>query len=88
MIKRQVSMLARHFGRSPETLAPGEIHSYQVRLALEKKLAPQFHQPRCSRAPAMKSGKQLLESGNEVGNTETNFGRVRCRFREGVLIFV
>ena len=36
----QVSMFARHFGRSPEMLGPEEIRSYQVHLAMEKKLAP------------------------------------------------
>ena len=36
----QVSMFARHFGRSPELLGPEEIRSYQVYLAMEKKLAP------------------------------------------------
>ena len=36
----QVSMFARHFGRSPERLGPEEIRSYQVHLAMEKKLAP------------------------------------------------
>lgn len=37
---RQVSMFARHFGQSPELLGPEEIRSYQVHLAMEKKLAP------------------------------------------------
>ena len=36
----QVSMFARHFGSSPELLGPEEIRSYQVYLAMEKKLAP------------------------------------------------
>ena len=36
----QVSMFARHFGQSPETLGPEEIRSYQVYLAMEKELAP------------------------------------------------
>ena len=36
----QVSMFARHFGRSPEALGPEEIRAYQVYLATEKKLAP------------------------------------------------
>jgi len=36
----QVSMFARHFGRSPEALGPEQIRSYQVYLATEKKLAP------------------------------------------------
>ena len=36
----QVSMFARHFGQSPELLGPEEIRSYQVHLAMEKKLAP------------------------------------------------
>src|SRR5437867_2478238 len=36
----QVSMFARHFGRSPEALGPEEIRTYQVYLATEKKLAP------------------------------------------------
>src|SRR5213594_3998361 len=35
-----VSMFARHFGRSPETIGPQEIRSYQVYLTTEKKLAP------------------------------------------------
>ena len=37
---QQVSMFARYFGRSPETLGAEEIRSYQVYLAMEKKLAP------------------------------------------------
>ena len=37
---QQVSMFARHFDRSPETLGPEEIRSYQVYLAMEKGLAP------------------------------------------------
>ena len=36
----QVSMFARHFGSSPELLGPEQIRSYQVYLAMEKKLAP------------------------------------------------
>jgi site-specific recombinase XerD len=36
----QVSMFARHFGRSPELLGPEEIRSYQVYLAMEKELKP------------------------------------------------
>ena len=36
----QVSRFARHFGKSPEALGPEDIHSYQVYLANEKKLAP------------------------------------------------
>jgi integrase/recombinase XerD len=35
-----VSLLARHFGKSPERLGPEEIRSYQVYLTNEKKLAP------------------------------------------------
>jgi integrase/recombinase XerD len=35
----QVSMFARHFGRSPETLGPEQIRSYLVYLAMEKELA-------------------------------------------------
>lgn len=37
---QQVSLFARHFGQSPETLGPEEIRSYQVYLAMEKQLAP------------------------------------------------
>jgi integrase/recombinase XerD len=37
---QQVSMFARHFGRSPETLGPEDIRSYQVYLAMEKELPP------------------------------------------------
>jgi integrase/recombinase XerD len=36
----QVSRFARHFGKSPEDLGPEDIHSYQVYLTNEKKLAP------------------------------------------------
>jgi integrase/recombinase XerD len=36
----QVSLFARHFHQSPETLGPEEIRSYQVYLTNEKKLAP------------------------------------------------
>ena len=37
---QQVSLFARHFKRSPETLGPEEIRAYQVYLTNEKKLAP------------------------------------------------
>jgi len=37
---RQVSMFARHFGRSPEALGPEEIRTYQVYLATDKELSP------------------------------------------------
>ena len=37
---QRVSMFARHFGRSPETISPEEIRSYQLYLTTEKKLAP------------------------------------------------
>jgi len=35
----QVSLFARHFGRSPERLGPEEIRSYQLHLAKERKAA-------------------------------------------------
>jgi len=37
---QQVSLFARHFGRSPEVLGPEDIRTYQVYLTSEKKLAP------------------------------------------------
>ncbi|HXJ95610.1 MAG TPA: tyrosine-type recombinase/integrase [Terriglobia bacterium] len=37
---QQVSRFARHFKKSPETLGPEEIRSYQVYLTNEKRLAP------------------------------------------------
>lgn len=37
---QQVSRFARHFDRSPETLGPEEIRTYQVYLTNERKLAP------------------------------------------------
>lgn len=37
---RQVSLFARHFGKSPEQLGPEQIRAYQVYLTQEKKLAP------------------------------------------------
>ena len=37
---QQVSLFARHFHQSPETLGPEEIRSYQVYLTNKKKLAP------------------------------------------------
>jgi len=37
---QHVSMLAKHFDRSPETIAPEEIRSYQLYLSTEKKSAP------------------------------------------------
>jgi site-specific recombinase XerD len=37
---QQISMFARHFDQSPETLGPEAIRSYQVYLAMEKELAP------------------------------------------------
>src|SRR6516164_2277781 len=36
---QQVSLLARHFGKSPHLLGPEEIRSYQLYLTNEKKLA-------------------------------------------------
>jgi len=37
---QQVSLFARYFNKSPELLGPEEIHSYQVYLTNERKLAP------------------------------------------------
>ena len=37
---QQVSLFARHFHQSPETLGPEEIRTYQVYLTTEKHLAP------------------------------------------------
>ena len=37
---QQVSLFARHFGKSPEQLGPEDIRAYQVYLTNEKKLAP------------------------------------------------
>jgi len=37
---QQVSLFARHFGKSPELLGPEEIRSYQVYLTNERKLTP------------------------------------------------
>ena len=37
---RQVSLFARHFGKSPELLGPEQIREHQVRLATGKRLAP------------------------------------------------
>jgi site-specific recombinase XerD len=37
---QQVSLFARHFGKSPEILSPEDIRAYQVYLTNEKKLAP------------------------------------------------
>jgi integrase/recombinase XerD len=37
---RQVSLFARHFGKSPEILSPEDIRAYQLFLTNEKKLAP------------------------------------------------
>jgi integrase/recombinase XerD len=36
----QVSLFARHFGKTPDQLGPEDIRSYQVYLTKEKKLAP------------------------------------------------
>src|SRR6266542_2419892 len=36
----QVSLFARHFGKTPDQLGPEDIRSYQVYLTNEKKLAP------------------------------------------------
>ncbi len=37
---QQISLFARYFKKSPETLGPEEIRAYQVHLTTEKKLAP------------------------------------------------
>jgi integrase/recombinase XerD len=37
---QHISMFTRHFDRSPETIAPEEIRSYQLYLSIEKKSAP------------------------------------------------
>jgi integrase/recombinase XerD len=37
---QQVSLFARHFGKSPDVLGPEEIRTYQVYLTNEKKLSP------------------------------------------------
>ena len=37
---QQISLFARHFNQSPETLGPEDIRAYQVYLTNEKKLAP------------------------------------------------
>jgi integrase/recombinase XerD len=37
---QQVSLFARHFGKSPALLGPEEIRAYQVYLTNERKLAP------------------------------------------------
>lgn len=37
---RQVSLFARHLGRSPEDLGPEAIHTYQLYLTNERKLSP------------------------------------------------
>ena len=37
---QQVSLFARHFGKSPELLGPEQIREYQVHLATGKRLAP------------------------------------------------
>ena len=37
---RQVSLFARHFGKSPELLGPEETRAYQVHLATGKRLTP------------------------------------------------
>ena len=48
---QQVSLFARHFGRSPEELGPEDIRAYQVYLTNERKLAPasiSSPSPRCA----------------------------------------
>ena len=37
---QQVSLFARHFGKSPEILSPEDIRTYQLYLTNAKKLAP------------------------------------------------
>jgi integrase/recombinase XerD len=37
---QQVSLFARHFGKSPEQLGPEDIRAYQIYLTNEKKLEP------------------------------------------------
>ena len=43
---QQVSLFARHFARSPDTLGPEQVRTYQVHLVEDRKLAPQQHQHR------------------------------------------
>lgn len=38
---QQVSLFARHFGKSPHELSPDDIRTYQIYLTNERKLAPQ-----------------------------------------------
>ena len=37
---QQVSLFARHFGKSPDLLGPGQIRDYQLFLATDEQLAP------------------------------------------------
>lgn len=37
---QQVSLFARHFGKSPDNLSPEDIRTYQLYLTNERKLAP------------------------------------------------
>ena len=43
---QQVSLFARHFGRSPDALGPEQVCAYQVHLLKDRKLAPSSDQRR------------------------------------------
>src|SRR5271166_6125252 len=61
---QQVSLFARHFHQSPETLGPEEIRSYQVYLTNEKHLALCGRPWRC--APGVLRGSDRLPANAEA----------------------
>jgi len=68
----QVSMFARHFGRSPERLGPEQIRSYLVYLAMEKELAPSSISTAVGAPfPLQRDTPKTLGSGRSYSDTQS-----------------
>ena len=53
---QQISLFARHFGKSPDILGPADIRAYQLHLSQEKRLLGQFDIGRGGRHPLSLQG--------------------------------